>query len=237
MMKRLKNMLFSAMLLLLAACMLFTGCGQKTTPPDNGDGTQNEGDAGNGGNNDNGNQNTEGAENGGEANESQGLESGFDFSESGRPSKTYAFLAYKSDKTVFDINDVTMEFFFGDEYKYGIERALDDTRGGYSYFYAFAYNEDGDEIRIKHYDENFISEKYTCDVTRDDNKNVVKVEYKYSELLTIPKELFNREEGRIWFGIKGWHTETWRDISITTHKKFYYKIVDDKVILSHQELE
>ena len=47
MMKRIKNVLFSAMLLLLAACMLFTGCGQKTTPPDNGDGTQNEG----GGNN------------------------------------------------------------------------------------------------------------------------------------------------------------------------------------------
>ena len=71
MMKRSKNVLFSAMLLLLAACMLFTGCGQKTTPPDNGDGTQNEG----GGNND-GNQNTEDAENGGETNESQGLESG-----------------------------------------------------------------------------------------------------------------------------------------------------------------
>ena len=42
MMKKLK----CALLLLLTFCLLLTGCGQKTTPPDNGDETQNE-DGGN----------------------------------------------------------------------------------------------------------------------------------------------------------------------------------------------
>ena len=227
MMKRLKNMLFSAMLLLLAACMLFTGCGQKTTPPDNGDGTQNEDGAGNGGNNDDGNQNTEDAENGGEANESQGLESGLG-SNGSRPIVDN-YCGYRSDKTEFDIDDVTLEFFFG----YPSYASQGDKREIYEdYFYICFINEaDGSEIIVKKVEETLFSEKY--EVIMDDDEPYKIERYNHSEMLTIPKELFINDKGRIKFRIKLDGRKNYPYATqLFCYRYVYYKVEGDKVVLS-----
>ena len=226
MMKRLKNMLFSAMLLLLAACMLFTGCGQKTTPPDNGDGTQNEGGAGNGG----------------ETNESQGGESRFDFSGGETPASGCSYAAYKIDKTEYDIDDVSLEFFYGIHYDQENIDPVIALFGYYPWFEIGFSNDDKDIVWVRRVEEEFVSEKYYCELKRSpDRRRIIGIEYNHSEILTIPKELFTKESGCIIFSFNG---ERWKGGEVIYNPdaylrlaRLYYKVTGDTVVLSNKPFE
>lgn len=213
--------IFAALSVLLAFCMLATGCGEKTTPPDNDDNIPN-GDG------------VDNSENNGSTNESQGLESGFDFSDRGCAT-TSKSAAYKSEKNEFDIDDVTLEFFFGADYSY-IENQLANG-DNYPEFDMYFENGEGDKIHIKHVEENFVSEKYSCEFVYENGKRVGVI-YNYSETLTVPKEIFTTEKGFVNFALYGVNPRTPRlEYHCIVATRFYYKLLENKVVLSSEPID
>ena len=220
-MKMMARVFFGALTVLLALCMLFTGCGEKTTPPDNGEGTQND----------------DGDENKKEISVSEGVESGFYLSDRGCPSPS-TYCAYKSEKNEFDIDDVTLQFFFGGNYAAsGIEYQLEhgDNYPEFDYYFT---NDEGDRIHIKHIEENFVSEKYSCDFVHDEKAKLVEVKYNYSETLTVPKAIFTKEKGLVYFGLYGVNPRgPMLDERCIVATHFYYKLVENKVVLSSKPID
>ena len=223
-----------ALLLLLAFCMLFTGCVQKTMPPDNGDNNQNDdigqnitGDAENE-KNDNSNQNTDDTENGGLSSSSACGSLGIG-----------PFCEYKSEKIEFDINDVSLEFSYGGYYSVYVEDIRREIVS-IPWFNLCFENNSGNRVVVRRVDEEFISEKYDCTVAYDEQHYIDDIEYNYSEYITIPEELFTNEKGKIIFSIRG---ESMRDGEIIREEDvivsipIFYEVVDGKVILSSRNFD
>ena len=220
------KMFFGALSILLVICMTFTGCGQNTTPPDNGDGAQNE----NGGNNVS-------------TNEKQGLESGFNNEDNACASSIFR-CAYKSEKNEFEIDDVTLEFFYGGkyiliaegEYIYGAEYIREKCGHDIPTFDVYFKEDGGEKILIKHVEENLISDKYNVDIDPYGNNPP---KYSFSETLTIPEQLFSKESGMIYFMISGtnkWDGDNAKNRAFTW-TYIYYKKDNGKVILSNKEFK
>ncbi len=181
-----------ALLLLLAFCMLATGCGGK----------------------------------------SKGLSSGFSEIES-----CYK-MAYKSDKTEFDINDVTLELSYGCYFIHDVEWELEHGGDIFSYFdiYIESCQKNGDKTLIKRVEENLISEKYRVTREYDENNYFVGWKFNCSENITIPKEVFSKEKDRLVFCIYG---ESLRDDGLPSYRVLAYagigyKVLGDKVILAEE---
>ena len=198
MMKRLKNMLFSAMLLLLAACMLFTGCG------------------------------------------GYGLESGFSASD-GEMQPKYR-CAYKSDTNIFSMDNVTLEFYYGGVFTAYLENEKENA-SNYPIFELYFVNDEEDKILARTVEENLISEKYRCTPKKNIFGNVIGWNFNHSEVLTIPKELFTKNSGKVFFVIYAENVNAYNEyvdeyagmgpkIDFVTGKNIYYKIDGDNVILS-----
>ena len=234
--------IFRVLLILMIFSLLVTGCGQNadTDPdndgkdpdtsigesPDNGNG---ETDANEGTNPDNGN---------GETDTSVGavLESGFKPSGSGEPSPDPNFCAYKSDTNEFDIDNVTLDFFFGGHYHSGVEFELTHGRN-YPAFDLYFIDEDDNKFFIKHIEENFVSEKYSCEVTHDEHWHITEIKYNHSEKLTIPSEIFTKENGVIWFSIYSIHAnDIEQAVRCITCVKIFYQVIGEKVVLSSRQI-
>lgn len=103
-----------------------------------------------------------------------------------------------ADTDTFDINNVRLKFYYGGLYDSGIENALAQGLSIPSfdlYFNSLTDNCDWNtaiEYKIKHVDENFVSEKYR-----------ITGENYYNEELVIPSELFVQSSGLICFRIAG----------------------------------
>ena len=178
------------MTLLLAACMLFTGCGEKTT----------------------------------------GLKN---FSTSGN----CYICAYESDKTEFDINNVTLEFSYGMYFFGSVEWELEHCSQRFAYhdIYIESCQKNGDKTLIKRAEEDFISEKYRVTKVYDENNNFVRWDFNCSEMITIPKEVFSKDKDHLVFRIYG---EALVDDGIPSYRLLSsevgiaYKVKGDKVILA-----
>ncbi|MCH5163612.1 MAG: hypothetical protein J1F36_01200 [Clostridiales bacterium] len=158
------------------------------------------------------------------------LEWGFSYG-SGAPLPS-DFCAYKSDKSEFDIDDVTFTIFFGsildvyldDDHKYG--RNIPE----FDIYFADVNVEM--LYLIRHNEENYASEKYKCRII-DEADGSFKIEFNYSEEVTIPKELFTKEQGVIGFCVGGIDLNSVRkEYELLTCVYFNYDIVNDKVVLS-----
>ena len=174
---------------------------------------------------------------------SEGLESGFVFSSNGYASEEMYpfFCGYKTDRTEFDIDDVTIDLY------YGVECCNDSglicMGGSIPSFdiYAALWDEefnDGYESKylIKHVEEELISRKYNCKVIttqRGAGWFIEEIIYNHHETIKIPKEVFVTETGCILILIYDIDEEVY---SITS-TGFYYKMVGEKVILSTEPFD
>lgn len=163
---------------------------------------------------------------------SQGIESGFIF-ESGAPIPS-DFFAYKSDKTEFDLNDVTLTFYYGGLFSSGIEYEKENLRNIPEFELVFInYNSDTnieERVVVKKVEENFVDEKYQVTLVNDIETNTKRVEFNHCEELTVPAELFIGESGRIVFLASGKNTLN-SHYSIDGYCLIYYEKKGDKVIL------
>lgn len=163
-----------------------------------------------------------------------GLEVGFKPSGDALYSK---YGAYKSATNKFDINDVTLEFYFGGIYASGVEHELTHS-SNYPKFELWFENDRSEKHFIKSVDENFVSEKYRCYPIFDEARNLTEIKFNHSETFTIPPEMFSRESGTIWLKAYG---ENPRHLVPTVHcfvsVRIYYKVTDGTVTLSDQPFE
>lgn len=164
------------------------------------------------------------------------LESGF--VQAGFDEETsYNFCAYRSHTDKFDIHSVTLNFYYGGYYPNGIEYALEKEQS-YPSFDLYFVNDEGNRYFVKHVEENFVSEKYNCEIVYDDNRYIYKIKYEHSETLTIPAELFTKQSGMIWFEVDGENilaldSENGKNSSIAKICIFY-EVIDGKIVLSSQ---
>ena len=230
-MKTLKNkrvkVILCALCVMLALCMLMTGC-TKNAPivePNKNDAAGNVGDI-------NLNQNGNNAEDvGGVGEDNQANE---ETDEDVCPSSPFFYCAYKIDKTTYDIDNVTLTFYWGDYYPDGAEEELKWGRSNpeYDMYFKNAY---GEPILIKHVEEELVSEKYNCEPTYE-SKRLTKIKFKHFEEITIPAEAFIGESGQVRFEV--WTIDYELQIpvifALTT---IVYKVIGDKVILTEPEYE
>ncbi len=162
-----------------------------------------------------------------------GLENGF--VQYGDPLPPPLYCAYKSDKSEFDLDNVTLCFYYGGWYYRGIAYELNERHNIPAFELAFE-DEHGNKIVAKEVNENFVSEKYNCNVTGNDKGRGITIEYSYCEMIKIPSEIFNYSTGSIHFEINGvdLHDFTPQKKCITSIPLYYELLEDGKVKLYSQ---
>ena len=197
------------LLILMIFSLFVTGCGQNIdTNPDNDGGDPN-------------------------TNVVTVLENGFKPSNDADETPIF-YCAYRSDKTEFNINDVTLDFYYGGYYYQGAEYELENAHDFPSFELYFTDNE-GNKFLVKRVEENFVSDKYSCDLIYDNDWNVINVDFNHSEAVTIPKEIFTEDVGLIYFSI---YSENAKELESQTKViagiGIYYKVIGEQVVLSNQ---
>lgn len=173
-------------------------------------------------------------------NQPSGLESGFRFQEETcLPKQNNLYCGYKSEKSEFNINEVTFNFYYGLEYvneSLGIEYELE--KHSYPSFDIYFADDYGKKILVKHVDENLISEKYRCEVVRDKDYYITDITFNHSEALTIPKEIFTKNSDIVRFAIYGTDvTKSLQEYKCIATANIFYKVTGEKVILSATPFE
>ena len=160
--------------------------------------------------------------------QSKGLEGGFDTDSLELPKY---MCAYRSDKREFDIDDVTLTFYYGGND--GIE---------FPSFELYFENENEDRYLIKE-----ITNHYPKDYDIEDKHTRILFLYhttltiKHSESITIPKELFVNDSGYIFFTVTSKHYDSYYPHPFVRHiiarTVIYYKVIGDKVVLSDRKFD
>ena len=224
------KMSFCVLCFLMVGCILITGCGQPNGITDNNDKSSEKQDTDL--NNDSSIDNNDAN---GSADESTDLEIGFDGAQANGLLSSRGHMACKSDKKEFNIDDVTFEIFYGENWS-SVKLEM-DCGEHYKNFDLRVRNNDGDVIVLKLMDEEFVSEKYICEVVYDEHWYITEVKYKHSEFITVPQEIFTKEEGVIeiylWAAASysTYDTIAYTNVTITS-VYLNYKIVEGKVILT-----
>lgn len=161
------------------------------------------------------------------------LESGFQY-QAGSAESPSNFCAYKSETNEFDINDVTLDFFYGGYYYNGAEHAIENYLNCPTFDLYFV-NDQGDQYLVKHVEENFVSEKYSCEIVFDEKHDPKKIKFNHSETLTIPPELFTEPSGCVWFEVRGINTWNPDSLGRITGICLFYKVENGKVRLYSQD--
>lgn len=164
----------------------------------------------------------------------EGLRKGFDNIDLYGEVQHFLFMAYESNDDEFDIDNVTLNFSYGRHYvDVGDVQHTIDAGLSYPNFDLCFVNDEGTTIVVKHVEENLISEKYMCEPVYSDKIRLTKVTFNHSEKLTIPKELFNKDSGIIWFCIYGTNIKEYNPrYQLVNGIDIYYKKEGNTIILS-----
>ena len=169
-------------------------------------------------------------------NKNAGLEHGLNTTQ---PTLPNIRCAYRSDKNTFDIDDVTLEFFLGIIFTGSPEFNIEHSHKSYPSFDIYFSNDSKDKIVVRTVNENLISDKYRIKPVFDENGNATdELSYNYSEIFTVPKELFKNETGIIYFGIAGTNVMAEEPTySRLASIGIYYKVANGKVTLSDKKFK
>ena len=111
--------------------------------------------------------------------------------------------AYKSDKSEFEIDNVTLTFYYGGAFESSVERDR-IKRFSYPTFEIYFVNDEEMRILVKRVEENLVSEKYRTWIGRESKIwKKSKRFFNHSEVFTIPEDLFTKESGMIYFYLYG----------------------------------
>lgn len=128
------------------------------------------------------------------------IKSGFQYS-NGAPLPS-DFCAYSSDTNKFDIDNVSLTFFYGGWFSPDINFELENGINIPEFDVYFGDSDHEPIYTIAHKNENYVSEKYRCRITSDESHLVI-INFNYSEKITIPRSLFSEDQGVIRFCISG----------------------------------
>lgn len=134
---------------------------------------------------------------------------------------------YRSEKEVFDMDNVSITVFFGGCYD-DISQELE--KNSFPNYYISLSNEKGHTIVLKTVYEEFISEKYRTTWTYSFEDGYGIVEYNHFETITIPKQLFVAEKGTILFTL-GYEYMYFAETTI------YYEKIGNTIRLSSEEIK
>lgn len=139
---------------------------------------------------------------------------------------------FKADKTEFDIDDVTLTFFFGCHFNKVIDLSSGWNVPEFDVYFADIYNEP--LYLIRHSTENFASEEYRItDILDEQDHHLIETVYNHSETVTIPAELFTKQQGALVFAVSGVNLNSQEQkYELITCVYFNYDIVNGKVIIS-----
>lgn len=144
------------------------------------------------------------------------------------------FCGFKSDSNQFDIDNVSLDFYFGSSY---CGDSYEDKFISIPEFDIY-FTDINDNLLylVRHVDENYVSSKYKVDFEVKENKKL-KVIYNYYESIKIPKELLDGKDDRLGFRLGG------IDVSSEnpTYRIFngawiYYKLDGETVTLSSTKI-
>lgn len=154
----------------------------------------------------------------------KGIEAGFEGA--GKDMAPLFACAYRSDKSKFEIDDVTLTFYYGGAFETNVERDRIE-RFSYPTFEIYFVNDEETHILVKRVEENLVSEKYRTWIGRGSKRF-----FNHSEEFTIPKELFTKESGMICFYIYGNDVLKNDGPEIICSIEIYYNNDDNKITLS-----
>ena len=139
---------------------------------------------------------------------------------------------FKADKTEFDIDDVTLTFSFGCHFNLEIDLSSGWNVPEFDVYFADIYNEP--LYLIRHSTENFASEEYRItDILDEQDHHLIETVYNHSETVTIPAELFTKQQGALMFAVSGVNLNSREQkYELITCVYFNYDIVNGKVIIS-----
>ena len=149
------------------------------------------------------------------------------------------FCAYRSDKRVFDVDEVIVEFYYG-----GFYQNIESDSKAYDITSFKIVITDRDRLQNHEYvyerfvDENFVSEKYQCKLVTNSFSRVTEYKFNYSESIRLPRELFDKESGIIDFVIFDTNLSSPNpEEQLIVRTAFHYTVINGKVCLSNHELK
>ena len=146
------------------------------------------------------------------------------------------YCAYSSDEREFDIDNVTLTVYYGLDPSYqSLEEYRDETASYSSFDFIIVSVTGGCEPiyhLVRHIDENFVSEKYLCDVRyTSDLKAIRDIEFEHSEEVRLPRELFANDSGWIWIQLLGENVLDDSVSNIICNNYLWYSKSGDRVTL------
>ena len=136
--------------------------------------------------------------------------------------------AYKTQKRVFDIDNVTFDIYYGLFYPYDYE---DDFICAQTY----CNNPKGEKIQLKSITETVYSNKYKINEKKCHKifYYTLKYEFNYHETVKVPREVFVGDKGYFFvvFGVQE------GDKNYANSQTIYYRVKGDKVELSTKEFK
>ena len=160
------------------------------------------------------------------------LEWGFQYSD-GMVSNP-ASCAYRSESNTFDINNVTLTLYFGGYFSSDIELERENVWNIPEFDVYFAGYDPLEQLHlIRHSTDNFVSEEYRTNWLFDEQHYLTEIQYNHSEVVTVPANLFSKQQGIIGFCVGGININNVEPkYEIITCAYLNYDMVDEKVVLS-----
>ena len=169
------------------------------------------------------------------------LESGFykDYVKNAWYENSGEMVALKSDRSRFDIDDVTLDLYLGNLY---MDSNDVEMYGDRFFDIYFTIGLPGLEVSYfaKHVEESFYSEEYKVkEIGQTNHGDFIRHEHKFNKYhtVTIPKEIFIGNAGRFYVSLRfadaNEEEKRWPFFGAT----LYYKIEYDKVVISTKQFE